>query len=931
MADVSLGEIRGRLTADASQFVQSLQQAIQALAQFQQQMQAQSGQAAQGMQQAAVGAQQLAQQLQLLNQQAISQTGFLAQISAQLRAMHGASQQAAQGVQQVGQAVQHAQPQVESFAQSWRGVLQVAGGVGLATSVQGIVSSIKDFAVSTVEVGTRMEALRNSLSSLSGSSAAGQQQFEQLFQTAQRLGVAFEPLARGFRQLTAAATQAGLPLSEQRRLLEALATEGRRVGSSNEEMGRAITAIAQIASKGKVSMEELRQQLGEAIPTAMAAAARGMGRTTEELEKLIETGAVRFPSFARALTRGFEELQRAGGPAAEGLQQGFNRFGNELVRAKDILLQQLNPALKTVTDTATSFLKILNDSAEAQKQLAAARAAEARIGTGLREGDVARLSAEQQRRLTTLNRLLAEQTLAQGDPNAPPMFQPTREEYIAQLKAERDALYDVARATKAQNDEQVKATAEINKTRANQQLQQDYLTDLRKKLDEVTKAQADFRKEAAVTPALFGRPSGSTEAQVTFAKEQQQRLAKQLEELGQLAARPPTGVTIPQELLQQIRAVDTQYGKLGETIDNLREQEQARRKAAREAEQEAARDAREFERERKERIQDLAKNLDIFGLTLAPEQEAELKEQAREQRERIREFAKTLDIFGLELSPEQERQRRVGAALDTRIEEQMEHVRARLRGTFQEERPEIQLRARFAREGLVPTEAQEAQLRRLTEMRERLQVMQQVGQVVNDLIQGVGSAFSSALTGIADGTRTVSEAFRDMARSILQSMAQIAANQAFQALTKFALGLVSSYFTGGVSAGGVGGGELGLGGAGGGSGFLAGTGGGLRLMQHGGFVNRPTLALLGEAGGGEYVVPQRQMQQLMSSAMRAGPSAGGQAAGLTIINVASKAEAEQTAAQQRAMGREAVINFVLSDMRQGEGSQINRMIRTTAR
>mgnify|MGYP003693849155 CR=1 FL=1 len=76
-------------------------------------------------------------------------------------------------------------------------MLGVAGGIGLATSISGIVSALKEFAQASVETATRLESLRNSLSSLAGSVPAGQQQFQRLFETAQQLGVAFEPLAVG--------------------------------------------------------------------------------------------------------------------------------------------------------------------------------------------------------------------------------------------------------------------------------------------------------------------------------------------------------------------------------------------------------------------------------------------------------------------------------------------------------------------------------------------------------------------------------------------------------------------------------------------------------------------------------------------------------------------------------------------------------------
>jgi hypothetical protein len=75
------------------------------------------------------------------------------------------------------------------------------------------------------------------------------------------------------------------------------------------------------------------------------------------------------------------------------------------------------------------------------------------------------------------------------------------------------------------------------------------------------------------------------------------------------------------------------------------------------------------------------------------------------------------------------------------------------------------------------------------------------------------------------------------------------------------------------------------------------------------------------------------MAELLSSAMKAAPSAGGQAAGagVTVINVPNRSIAEQTAVEQQALGRKTIINEVLSDLSSGEASKINRMIRTLQR
>lgn len=63
-------------------------------------------------------------------------------------------------------------------------------------------------------------------------------------------------------------------------------------GGSGEQLKRAGVAIQQMAGKGVVSMEELRQQLGEAVPTAINAMAAGLGTTYSKLVKEISQGKV---------------------------------------------------------------------------------------------------------------------------------------------------------------------------------------------------------------------------------------------------------------------------------------------------------------------------------------------------------------------------------------------------------------------------------------------------------------------------------------------------------------------------------------------------------------------------------------------------------------------------------------------------------------
>jgi len=74
--------------------------------------------------------------------------------------------------------------------------------------------------------------------------------------------------------------------------LQALSDSVAKFGGNSESLKRASVAIQQMLGKGVVSMEELRQQLGEAVPTAMRDMADGMGLSMAQLAAKIKTGTV---------------------------------------------------------------------------------------------------------------------------------------------------------------------------------------------------------------------------------------------------------------------------------------------------------------------------------------------------------------------------------------------------------------------------------------------------------------------------------------------------------------------------------------------------------------------------------------------------------------------------------------------------------------
>lgn len=102
--------------------------------------------------------------------------------------------------------------------------------------------------------------------------------------------------------------------------LKALVDSVARFGGDSESLKRAAVAVQQMSGKGVVSMEELRQQLGEAVPNAMKAMADAAGITMGELTKAVSSGTV---EAKQALSLMFVGLRAENENAAKDMMQTY--------------------------------------------------------------------------------------------------------------------------------------------------------------------------------------------------------------------------------------------------------------------------------------------------------------------------------------------------------------------------------------------------------------------------------------------------------------------------------------------------------------------------------------------------------------------------------------------------------------------------------
>ena len=214
------------------------------------------------------------------------------------------------------------------------------------------VSSLIAFGKEAVQTAVKIESIGNSLKFITGSSANAEKTMSYLRDLSNRLGLEFESTAQAFRLFAGAATQSGMSLGQTKSIFESVSKAATTMGLSADDANGVFLALSQIMSKGTVQAEELRSQIGERIPGAFAIAARSIGVTEQQLNKMLEQGQVIskdfLPKFAKQLEK---DLGGGADAAADSTQAALNRMSNAWSDFKKLVADDLiNPIIRRIGD-----------------------------------------------------------------------------------------------------------------------------------------------------------------------------------------------------------------------------------------------------------------------------------------------------------------------------------------------------------------------------------------------------------------------------------------------------------------------------------------------------------------------------------------------------------------------------------------------------
>lgn len=256
------------------------------------------------------------------------------------------------------------------------GFQRTIAGVGAATKTMGgaflslyaikeVTDRLIDFGRSVIDVHEKLKGTEIALKTATGSMLGSREEMEYLRQEADRLGLVYVELGTSYKKFASSVADTPLAGQKTRDMFSALAEAGAVFRLSMDDMNGVMKAMTQIMSKGRLSSEELRQQLGERIPGAFKIAAESIGMTQDELNKALEQGKINSVDFAEKFTSALRKTVAGELPeATKSATAEINRLTNawddfKMSIAKMGFMDIMVASIKTATSAIESFRKML--------------------------------------------------------------------------------------------------------------------------------------------------------------------------------------------------------------------------------------------------------------------------------------------------------------------------------------------------------------------------------------------------------------------------------------------------------------------------------------------------------------------------------------------------------------------------------------------
>lgn len=280
------------------------------------------------------------------------------------RDLAAAQQRVKNGTTQAAQELDKLRANAEKTGTTFGNLGAIAGrAFAPVAALLATITGVSEF----VRVNVELENIGRSLTALTGSSKGAAAEMSFIKEVSNRLGLELIETSKSYAQFYAATKGSSIEGEKSKFIFESVANAMSVAGKSAADTAGALNALGQMVSKGAVSMEELRGQLGDRLPGAMKLAADGLGLTTSQLEKLVGEGKILAVDLLPKLAEALNKTYKAGETAGSTLQQSWFRFKNAITETGEELgrsgilngLLELGKAAAVVASTMGNVVSVI--------------------------------------------------------------------------------------------------------------------------------------------------------------------------------------------------------------------------------------------------------------------------------------------------------------------------------------------------------------------------------------------------------------------------------------------------------------------------------------------------------------------------------------------------------------------------------------------
>lgn len=232
-----------------------------------------------------------------------------------------------------------------------------------------MLAFIQNFPAQVGAAVSQLQNFRNTLGAISPNAEEAASSNRLILDLVEKYNVPLQSARDGFTKLYASMAPAGFGGDEIRNLFTGITQAAATFGMSADKVDRVNYAFAQMASKGQVMSEELKGQLGDVLPGAMAIFAKAAGfegpKAIQDFSAELEAGRYKGEAMVALLKNVGVVMRQEFGPGAEGAALTFQGIINRMQNSMTLLYESFEPVavgfLNTVVVPLTDGIRQISD------------------------------------------------------------------------------------------------------------------------------------------------------------------------------------------------------------------------------------------------------------------------------------------------------------------------------------------------------------------------------------------------------------------------------------------------------------------------------------------------------------------------------------------------------------------------------------------